>query len=231
VPFASLWLGPRLPGFTRLHPGIGLRLVASNDNLDVAREHIDVAIRHVPAGGVAPSRLKIFDHEVFPVCAPDLLARGGPLESVEDLTKHVLLDFETVRNGRPWHDWQLWLRALGIRRFRPAGWLRFSHYDQVVAAALAGSGIAIGKWPHLARHLRDGVLVAPLGRSASALIGGFYVVTSNDAQSRPSIDRFVDWLRGEAERESEGRARAARGGWPRGAGTIRKGQRARTLDD
>src|SRR6266568_5099426 len=30
---ASLWLAPRLPRFNRIHPGIGVRVAASNDKL------------------------------------------------------------------------------------------------------------------------------------------------------------------------------------------------------
>jgi LysR family transcriptional regulator, glycine cleavage system transcriptional activator len=208
VPFASLWLGPRLAEFTRLHPGIGLRVVASNDTLDVARERIDVAIRHVPSGDHPPSGLKIFDHEVFPVCAPALLSRpGGGIRSVADLANHVLLEFETVRNGRPWYDWQLWLRAMKTRGVKPAGWLRFSHYDQVVEAAIAGSGVAIGKWPHLSRQLQQGTLVAPLGELGSTSIGAFYVVASTEAPHSVT-ESFTAWIRAEAQREVERRHRA-----------------------
>lgn len=211
VPFASLWLGPRLAEFTRLHPGIGLRVVASNDNLDVARERIDVAIRHVPAGNDPPSGLKIFDHEVFPVCAPELLNRpDGRIRSVADLANHVLLEFETIRNGRPWYDWQLWLRAMKIRGLKPAGWLRFSHYDQVVEAAIAGSGVAMGKWPHLSRQLQQGALVAPLGLPGNASIGAFYVVASADSHPGAS-ESFIAWIRAEAQRDTELRHKVLQG--------------------
>ncbi len=38
---ASLWLAPRLPRFYHLHPGIDVRITASNDKPDLEREHID----------------------------------------------------------------------------------------------------------------------------------------------------------------------------------------------
>lgn len=46
VPLASLWLGPRLPLFTRDYPEIDMRVSAHNDVLDLGREHIDIAIRY-----------------------------------------------------------------------------------------------------------------------------------------------------------------------------------------
>src|SRR5258706_283530 len=52
---ASTWLVPKLPQFTRLHPGTDVRIFASNDMVDLEREHIDVALRFVPPGADAPN--------------------------------------------------------------------------------------------------------------------------------------------------------------------------------
>jgi DNA-binding transcriptional LysR family regulator len=41
---ASLWLAPRLPRFNRAHPGIDVRVVASNDEPDLTRDQLDLAI-------------------------------------------------------------------------------------------------------------------------------------------------------------------------------------------
>jgi DNA-binding transcriptional LysR family regulator len=212
VPFASLWLGPRLPGFARQHPEISLRIVATNDTVDVAREQIDVAIRYTVNSAAPPSQLKIFDYEVFPVCSP-VLARdpARPIRAAVDLANHVRLDFETVRNGKPWYDWQQWLDAKQIRGLKPSGSSRFSHFDQVVEAVIAGSGVAIGRWPHLARHLRDGVLVAPLGDASAATLGGFYLVAAETAQ-QSTVEAFVTWLRAEAQEDDERRHKLLRSG-------------------
>lgn len=210
VPFASLWLTPRLPAFLRLHPGIGLRVVASNDNLDLARERIDLAIRYAAKGTVPPSPTKLFDFDVFPVCAPALATeKDRPIRSADDLARHTWLEFETVRGGRSWYDWEQWLVAKQIRGLKSARVLRFSHYDQVVAAAIAGSGVAIGKWPYLEHQLRQGVLVAPLGDAGRATIGSYYLVLA-EAAPASGAESFVAWLRAEAQRDLEHRDRRKR---------------------
>jgi DNA-binding transcriptional LysR family regulator len=203
VPFASLWLGPRLPGYISEKPDIAVRVVASNDLLDLGRERLDVAIRYVARGVAAPSQQKLFDYETFPVCSPEL-ARDAkrPLRTPADLAHHVLLELELVRNGRPWYDWQQWLAEMRTRGIKAAGSRRFSHYDQLIAAAVEGCGVAMGKMPHLSSHLQRGLLVAPFGDEHIARLGAFYVVVSENAQ-REAADEFVSWLYAEAKKDAE----------------------------
>jgi DNA-binding transcriptional LysR family regulator len=202
VALASTWLVPRLPSFAQRHPEVDMRLVASNDALDLERENLDLAIRFVPLGMAPPSDEKLFDYLQFPVCAPALAADPArPLRESEHLAQHVLLDFETVLYGRPWYDWSQWFGAQGLRGLKGAGWLRFSHYDQVIEAALKGSGVAVGKLPHLAQHLRDGRLVAPLGEHGVARLGAFYIERTGTA-STAEAQAFLGWLREEVERDA-----------------------------
>src|SRR4030095_3554560 len=226
VPRPSLWLGPRLPAFARLHPDISLRLVASNDNLDLARERIDIAIRHTTSDQTPPGAVSLFDYEAFPVCTPKLArSRSRPIRTVPDLAQQVLLDLETVRDGRPWYDWQQWVRGMQRRGLKPQSVQRFSHYDQVVEAALAGSGVAMGKWPHLSRLLHDGSLVQPLGAAGVARIGGFYLLIAEHADPG-AAEAFASWLRAEARREVERHTAAAKS--PRGRRSARAARAGRS---
>lgn len=223
VPFASLWLAPRLPDFARRFPDIGLRLVASNDNLDLVRDQVDVAIRYAAKGSTPPSNECIFDYQTFPVCSPAYLRQAAqPLVSPADLANHTVLDLELVVNSRPWYDWHQWLDARGMRSFRPAGALRFSHYDQVIAAAISGSGVAIGKWPHLASPLHQKALTAPLGDAGVARLGGFYVVVASSAP-REAVGAFLSWLRAEADGDIKRRDQRVSG---KRASASRSGARA-----
>jgi DNA-binding transcriptional LysR family regulator len=201
--FASAWLVPRLPQFARLHPRFDVRLVASNEMLDLEREQLDLAIRYVPPGADIPKGELLVEYMQFPVCSPAYLREHArDLRTPDDLAKHVLLDFEIVLYGRPWYDWEQWLGAMKIRRTRPAGHFRFSHYDQVIQAALDGSGVMIGKRPHLTSHLRDGRLVAPFGDEWVAKLGGFYIVHAAGAAERAPVKAFVAWLKREAEEDA-----------------------------
>ena len=197
VALASLWLVPRLPQFTRTHPAIDVRIVATNDRIDLAREHLDLALHFVPSWETPPDAERLVDYLQFPVCAPALARRRGkPLAQLPDLAHHVRLDFETVVYGRAWYDWEHWSNAIGAGPLKPAGTMRFSHYDQVINA-VEGGGVAIGKWPHLARHLREGLLCIPLGASSVARLGAFHLVLPRAPQAGEPLAQFVAWLQRE----------------------------------
>jgi len=203
VAMASTWLVPRLPRFAQLHPEIDMRVMASNDWVDLERAQIDVAVRFLLVGDPARESDKLFDYYQFPVCSPAVandLSR--PLRSISDLSRHVLLDFETTVYGRSWRDWERWFDAKKIDRAKPARSLTFSHYDQVIEAAIKGGGVAVGKLPHLIDHLRDGILVAPLGAAGVALVGGFFIEFNGTAQ-HDVADAFATWLRAEAAPQAD----------------------------
>jgi LysR family glycine cleavage system transcriptional activator len=204
APLASMWLVPKLPRFIRLHPEIDVRSVAADQRLDLERERLDLAIRWAPPGSSVPGGEPLFDIEMFPVCSPTL-ARDPtrPLSGPENLAQHVLLDLETVTARGPWSDWEPWLEAMKLGDLKPAGTLHFSHYDQVVQAAIDGSGVAIGRTPHNARHLRDGLLVAPFGREAVLRRGTYFVLVAPRSGKRPVVKEFIAWLRDEVRQDGE----------------------------
>src|SRR5262245_669372 len=203
VPLASMWLVPKLQRFVRLHPEVDMRSVAAAESIDLERERFDVAIRWAPPGSNVAGGEPLFDMEIFPVCSPSLARnQSRPLQSPADLTNHVLLDWETVTNRGPWSDWGTWLDATKLQDLRPAGTLRFSHFDQVVQAAIDGSGVAIGRNAHNARHLREGLLVAPFGREGTVSWGTYFVLIAPRATERQVVKEFVAWLRDEIRQDA-----------------------------
>jgi DNA-binding transcriptional LysR family regulator len=195
---ASVWLAPRIADYVRQHPGLDIRLVAVNDmvNLNLERGQLDVAIRFVPSGWDIPEGERLVEYEIFPVCSPRLLkSLRHPLRTPADLAHHVLLDFERLAYGGSWSDWDRWFRGVNLQRVQPLGTLHFSHYDQVIHAALEGNGLAMGKRPHLERYLNEGVLCAPFGAKWIAHPGAFYLVVDPIAAAGEPVGGFVQWLR------------------------------------
>lgn len=205
VPLASLWLASRLPRFIARHRDVDVRIVAADKALDLARERIDLAIRRFPPDEVPPPHTpRLFPMEVFPVCAPSLMRDPiRALKGPSDLRYHVLLEFEPATARPAWLDWQGWMRAMKIEGLRPAGMLRFSHYDQLIEAALESAGIALGRYPHIARHLREGRLVVPFGRDAVVGLGAFHIVRAPGRAARPLVEKFIKWLHEEVDEDAK----------------------------
>ena len=76
---------------------------------------------------------------------------------------------------------------------KPAGLLGFNYFDQIVRAALAGQGVALGRLPLIADLLQDGSLVAPLDVRASTE-RAYWVVQAESARGRPEVEQLVEWI-------------------------------------
>jgi DNA-binding transcriptional LysR family regulator len=194
--FASLWLIPRLRGFTKLNPDVDVRISASYKLVALERSLVDVGVRLCRAEDAPEGSICLFGEQLFPICSPSLVSDGThPLRSPADLAHHTLLRMDEAGG---YFDWSTWLAAEGFPDLKPALSLRFDGYDQTISAALSGQGVAMGIG-HLVRDLlAEGRLVAPFPKSVAGP-RAYYVVRSQTTGMRPHVRAFVDWLVREAQ--------------------------------
>jgi len=195
--FASLWLVPRLSDFQRRHPEVSVHLVADNNMRDLRAGGIDVSVRYSTRELAGPGAERLFGERVVPVCAPALVA-GRSLKSAEDLKDFTLLHFEDPEGRGLWLAWDVWLEATGLRSFKPRGSLRFSHYDQMMQAALDGQGVALGRMPLVEPWIREGRLVTPLKDkrySIDARNRAYWLILAPLAVKRAPVRAFTAWLK------------------------------------
>lgn len=201
--FASLWLIPRLPRFTDAHPGVDVRLDASYALRDLRSEGFDLAVRYqrVDHGAGEP----LFHERMLPVCAPALLkAPHAPLAAPEHLAQHILLQSAPLHGGGMPMEWDSWLQGQGLAQLQPRAMLTFSSYNEVVAAAQAGQGVALGRRPLIDKLLRQRRLVAPFG-SARATEKAYFIVSDAGAgRPRPAVLALQQWLREQARQPDSG---------------------------
>ena len=198
--FASLWLIPRIAGFTREHAGVEVRITAEVRVQELERGDADVAIRFCPPALAGPGAERLFGEQVFPVCSPSLVADAKrPLRVPTDLRHHVLLHMDDPDGRWPWQAWRVWLEVAGVPDLRPAGNLRFSGYDQIIPVAIAGHGVALGRSPLVGDALRAGQLVMPFKEIAPSE-RAYWIVVSRRAAGRPEVADFAAWLKREAAR-------------------------------
>jgi LysR family transcriptional regulator, glycine cleavage system transcriptional activator len=191
---AALWLIPRLPRFTRAHPEVDVRLDATFEARHLAAEGFDIAVRYAPAG--ANLGTPLFAESMQPVCSP-ALAGAAELHEPQDLEKHTLLQHAmSSRSGAP-VDWATWLQAVGLPELEPAARLTFSGYNEVIAAAIAGQGVALGRRPLIDDLVASGQLLTPFADRATSA-RAYFVIVEGGARGRPAVRALERWLLDEA---------------------------------
>src|SRR5260370_19413350 len=200
--FAAKWLLPRLGRFRAAHPEIDLRISSSTEQVDLAREDFDIALRAGRGRYPGLHADLILTEKFFPVCSPALLSGARPLRGPEDLRPHTLLHDE------PRDLWQLWLNTVGVADIDATRGPGFSDSGMVIQAAIEGQGIAIAKGALAADDLAAGPLVRPFDQSLPANYS-YWLVCPEASAERPKIAAFRDWLLAEA-RMSQGDGQAER---------------------
>jgi LysR family glycine cleavage system transcriptional activator len=201
VSFASLWVIPRLASFRARAPETDVYISPDDRLVDLSRGEVDVAIRYLPDAKAPEGAVRLFGDRMLPVVSPKLVSRGGvPLAKPADLARHVLLHLDDPDGRTPWLEWGVWLASNGQPGLKPAGSLRFKYYDHLIQAAVAGQGVALGRIPLIADHLRDGRLVAPFPKRYDSA-RGYYALVAPHATERADVRAFVAWLTEEAASE------------------------------
>lgn len=195
------WLMPRLGRLREQHPEIDMRVLASLHAVDLVRDGVDVAIR-LGTGPYSGLKTDLLMEEWFSaVCSPAFKAAAKDLSSPADLLRYPLLHDEVEMRIPNEITWTRWLRSFGVAytgTTRPS----FSHTYLTLDAAASGQGVAIAAEPFIAEDLRSGRLV----RLFPARVLGpyrFHLLRLPDAETRPGVKAFCDWIRQEAQAEQQ----------------------------
>src|SRR5262245_2469136 len=104
VAFANYWLMAPLAQFRPAHPESELRPVASTRLHDLVAAGVDIAIRYGSGEWDGLEAIRLFDNEIWPVCAPAYLDGRPAFAKVEDLLDETLLHLGQF--DRNWVTWQ-----------------------------------------------------------------------------------------------------------------------------
>jgi len=195
----NLWLMPRLEGFRRSHPEIGIEFRQYRHDEDFTREDVDlwIDVKRSPRQQW-PRQITaryLIGRDILVVCAPHL-ARG--IRSAGDLLRHPLLYHSSFPD-----NWNVWAGQAGVDM---AGRRLGSGFDLVinmVDAARAGMGVAIVQECMVRDDLQTGQLVAPLDIRASTG-RGYYLCGRRAQVAHPASELFSAWLLEEARADGAG---------------------------
>ncbi|MHA6327285.1 LysR substrate-binding domain-containing protein [Roseivivax sp. CAU 1753] len=191
--FASKWLIPRLAEFTEAHPGIDLRITATERVMSFHADGIDIAVRQGrPPFGASLRTELLFPQQVVAVCSPQLTSPDNLPIDAAALSRMTLLHDA--------HDlWPQFLEmAFGTVPTASRG-LHFSQTTLSLDAALAGQGVALASRFLVQRDLDAGRLVRAV---QAALEGGqdFYALLPRQGASE-AAHRVMEWLLSMAHEE------------------------------
>ncbi len=189
--FAAKWLVHRLGHFSEAHPEIDLRVSASVQHIDFAREDIDLAIRHGDGQWPGLHVTRLCTEKLFPVCSPKLLSGRDALRSIHDIKHHTLL--HTNSTG----DWAGMLKKIGVDGIDLERGIVFNQVSMAIDAAVNGQGIALARTALASWDLISGRLIQPFAQTLDVPYA-FWIVCPKSTADLPKISTFRDWLLQEA---------------------------------
>ncbi|MCK5425765.1 MAG: transcriptional regulator GcvA [Emcibacter sp.] len=186
--FATGWLVPRLAGFYAEYPNIDIRILVTSKEMDFLKTgDVDLDLRYGDGKWPQVDSQKFMTEEIFPVCSPALLKGDIPLNSLDDLSHHVLLhDHKDI-------GWKEWLDDAGVKGIDYSRGPGFFQSHMTLQAAALGHGVALGRRPLVSELLKTGELVKPFDINLPTGMG-YYMVNINTASDKSKIRAFTNWL-------------------------------------
>ena len=204
--FASMWLIPRLEIFQHAHPEIDIRIDASDQHVDLTTADVDLALRYARPEQVPAKAVRLFGEQITPVASRWLLQHQA-IHNIEDLRHCTLIESGDIEKAPhlEWLSWQRWLTqfaspstAQAHTGLAPQSWLYLNYAYQIVQAALAGQGVALGRLPLVAENLARGELIEVLPQTRLQTPMAYWLLSARRAQHKPEAVAFAQWLMAEA---------------------------------
>ena len=185
---AACWLLPRLPKFQAMYPDLDIRLINSDDPVDLLSANIDISIRYGRGHWPGLKAEFLMHEELFIVCHPDLLPRLPPMERLNELADN----FSLIHYSRNENEWQDWLKDAGYSLPEIKHRIDLDSRQLVLQAAADGLGIAIGRASYAAEFIRHGKLTIayPMRKATD---NGYYLAYPQGNRNAKT-ERFRNWI-------------------------------------
>jgi len=187
IEFGRLVALPVATAFLEEHPEIRLNVLSTDRILQIAEEHVDIAVRLGNLADSSLSAVKVGEVSLVTCASPAYLKRRGHPVRPGQFSGHDAILFADL-------DALPWIYACNGRRFeaRPSLRVRVNTASAAVAAALGGAGIAKVLNFQVADHLRSGALV-PLLENYSGPAIPVNLVYLKQGLMPLKVRSFLDW--------------------------------------
>ncbi|MCM2679100.1 transcriptional regulator GcvA [Echinimonas agarilytica] len=194
--FAIQWLVPRLSEFNVLHPDIDVRIKAVDQDEGSMTDDVDIAIYFGKGKWPGLVADKLHEELLVVVCAPQLLEGDIPLNTVDDLNRHILLhDIDRK-------DWKAWLKMMSVDTSKASYGPIFSHTALVIQAAVHSQGVGLVNSVLAQPELLSGRLVCPLSEALTSE-DSHYLVCEESQADLGKIKAFREWMLARVSKEQK----------------------------
>jgi LysR family transcriptional regulator for bpeEF and oprC len=204
VAFGRYLLLPALPSFTERYPEMALEVRFNDRFVDLAAEHIDVALRSGEVKSPDLIAKQIASSRLVTCAAPNYIARHGIPRTPADLRNHRTIGFLRTDNSRP-ADWKFRQGRDEVQRMKLSFALSFNTSEPMVMSAYEGQGIIQTPDLLLGRALAEGRVVELL-KEYSCEGPAFSVVYPKATQHLAKVRVFAEFA-AEIMRKYQARAR------------------------
>jgi DNA-binding transcriptional LysR family regulator len=188
---ALRWLLPRLSKFQESYSSIEVKVTTTSRKLRYVGSAFDIGIRSGIEHGPGIRCETLMPDRRLPVCSPAIL-RDAPVETAQDLRRHVLLHSATTRSA-----WSQWFSAAGVSGLSPVRHLELDHVYILLQAAVDGLGVALGSLRLIEADIAAGRLVCPIA-APELHADDYQLVIREDRLRDPAIKAFRSWILAEA---------------------------------
>lgn len=192
--WTELWLMPRVSKFRSEHPNIMFCINGAGD-VPLRLGTPDLRIIY----GEEPGEL-LFRDVIIPVTGPDntrRIADGDPVLQMEGMP---LLHLKSHKDGSDHPGWVEWFEMFGHRKKGPDRGVHYPNARLATEAVRQNVGFLVCGLSLILLDLEAGSIVLPFPMSEHlAAPHPYRLRTRADSAHRPQIQRYIAWLRNEAQ--------------------------------
>lgn len=193
---ATHWLVPSLSHFQHRHPGIKIKIVTTDRDVE-PDEEVDMTIWLRPRELQRTNSWYICDEIVFPVCSSAYLNRVATIGGPSDLLGLQLIHcFDSHRKRFGWNEW---FSLLGMRSIDLVPNLVFNDYQLALQGAISGEGITLGWSFTCQRLLQNKLLIRPVEEEIRT-DNAFFVIANERSSKLDELKPLVEWIVTEAQK-------------------------------
>lgn len=188
---STYWLMPTIGRYRRIDPTVDFRLVVSYDLINLVQSGVDIAIRYGEGNWSGVHSQLLQRQMIFPACSQGFLKEYGPFESIDDLARVQLLDYEAAVDQSSF--WPSYFRDMGGSMPSAPRMSSYDSFVNFVQAILDGQGVGLVGPPLMQQFLESGVMVKAI-ETEPLPQRGYYLCRPEGMAASGAVKGFYDWL-------------------------------------